>query len=150
MRKNPIEAHKIELWKDVYSVFLGELEEEERKLDKWEQDKIQMALWRMRPIPGFFDRSVTSRHQLQISLRKQGLKKVNKLLRCGALTRSGKPCQCKPEEGKRRCRYHGGRSTGPKTQVGRDAIRESNRRRAQVRKSSEAEAGRASAQPEET
>ena len=26
------------------------------------------------------------------------------------------------ESGKRRCKFHGGRSTGPKTQAGRDAI----------------------------
>lgn len=49
---------------------------------------------------------------------------------CGAKTRKGTPCQCLPEEGKRRCRFHGGKSTGPKTEAGRAAIAESNRRRA--------------------
>lgn len=33
--------------------------------------------------------------------------------------RDGQPCQAKSEPGKRRCRFHGGRSTGPKTPEGR-------------------------------
>ncbi|MBB6054123.1 hypothetical protein HNQ39_005970 [Armatimonas rosea] len=53
---------------------------------------------------------------------------------CGAKTRRGTSCKCKPEPGKNRCKWHGGKSTGPKTQAGRDAIRESNRRRAQKRR----------------
>lgn len=32
---------------------------------------------------------------------------------CGAKTRSGKPCNNKPIAGKKRCRLHGGLSTGP-------------------------------------
>jgi hypothetical protein len=38
--------------------------------------------------------------------------------RCGARTRSGGHCRQFPIPGKRRCHYHGGRSTGPKTQAG--------------------------------
>ena len=49
---------------------------------------------------------------------------------CGAQTRKGTPCQCWAEVGKSRCKRHGGKSTGPKTEAGRDAIRESNRNRA--------------------
>lgn len=33
---------------------------------------------------------------------------------CGARTRSGAPCKRAPLEGKRRCKLHGGASTGPK------------------------------------
>ncbi|APR40017.1 HGGxSTG domain-containing protein [Paraburkholderia sp. SOS3] len=33
---------------------------------------------------------------------------------CGAKTRSGTPCKRAPMEGKRRCKLHGGASTGPK------------------------------------
>ena len=40
---------------------------------------------------------------------------VQTLIRCGAKTRSGAPCAKFPMEGKRRCRLHGGLSTGPKT-----------------------------------
>ena len=39
---------------------------------------------------------------------------------CGARRhRDGLPCQAKSEPGKRRCRFHGGRSTGPKSEAGK-------------------------------
>ena len=41
---------------------------------------------------------------------------------CGAKTRSGKPCEKFPLASKRRCRPHGGLSTGPKTVEGRGRI----------------------------
>ena len=47
-------------------------------------------------------------------------------LRCGAKTRSGVPCAKFPMDGKRRCRLHGGLSTGPKTVAGRAAISAAN------------------------
>ena len=39
---------------------------------------------------------------------------------CGARarTRGGQPCQAKPVKGKKRCRLHGGLSTGPRTPKG--------------------------------
>ncbi|WP_414092957.1 HGGxSTG domain-containing protein, partial [Legionella feeleii] len=43
----------------------------------------------------------------------------------------------KPVNG--RCKLHGGKSTGPKTEAGREAIRESNRRRAKERQASSGE-----------
>lgn len=46
--------------------------------------------------------------------------------RCGARTRHGTPCQCPALGGKRRCRLHGGRSTGPKTLEGLARIRVAN------------------------
>lgn len=43
-----------------------------------------------------------------------------KPLACGAKRhRDGQPCEAKPEPGKRRCRFHGGRSTGPRTADGK-------------------------------
>ena len=45
---------------------------------------------------------------------------------CGAKTRSGKPCEKFPLAGKRRCRLHGGLSTGPKSAEGRAAISAAN------------------------
>ena len=41
---------------------------------------------------------------------------------CGAKTRSGKPCEKFLLASKKRCRLHGGLSTGPKTEAGRAAI----------------------------
>ena len=46
--------------------------------------------------------------------------------RCGAKTRSGKPCAKYPLVGKRRCRLHGGLSSGPKTAAGRARIAAAN------------------------
>ena len=39
-------------------------------------------------------------------------------MRCGAKTRSGTPCRSWPVRGRRRCRMHGGRSTGARTPEG--------------------------------
>jgi hypothetical protein len=43
---------------------------------------------------------------------------------CGAKTRARGCCQVRAEPGKTRCRFHGGKSTGPKTQAGRARIAE--------------------------
>lgn len=48
---------------------------------------------------------------------------------CGAKTRAGGECQNKSEPGKRRCRFHGGKSTGAKTPEGKARIAEAQRRR---------------------
>jgi len=54
---------------------------------------------------------------------------------CGAKTRKGGSCQARVVSGAERCRLHGGLSTGPKTADGRARICESNRRRAELRRS---------------
>jgi hypothetical protein len=46
--------------------------------------------------------------------------------RCGAKTRAGAPCQKPAIRGKARCQLHGGRSTGPRTQEGRQRIAAAN------------------------
>ncbi|WP_311768792.1 HGGxSTG domain-containing protein [Burkholderia sp. Bp9099] len=38
---------------------------------------------------------------------------------CGAETRAGTPCKRSPLAGKRRCRLHGGLSTGPRSIEGK-------------------------------
>ncbi|WP_354540881.1 HGGxSTG domain-containing protein [Roseovarius sp. MBR-6] len=52
--------------------------------------------------------------------------------RCGAETRKGTPCRAKPLPGKRRCKFHGGMSTGPRTPEGRERIAEAQRQRWQA------------------
>lgn len=42
--------------------------------------------------------------------------------KCGALTRKRRPCCLQVVPGKRRCRFHGGASTGPKTAAGKARI----------------------------
>lgn len=48
---------------------------------------------------------------------------------CDAETRCGRSCQLVSEKGKRRCRFHGGRSTGPRTPEGKARIAEVQRQR---------------------
>ena len=43
--------------------------------------------------------------------------------RCGARTRGGAPCRGPAVRGKRRCRMHGGASTGPLTREGLERLR---------------------------
>ena len=54
--------------------------------------------------------------------------------RCGARTRAGGECAAPVVEGRNRCRLHGGLSTGPKSEAGREAVKAANRRRAAERK----------------
>ena len=54
------------------------------------------------------------------------IKTVNAI--CGAKTRSGEPCSKFPIRGKKRCRLHGGLSTGPRTLEGRARIAAANTR----------------------
>ena len=53
---------------------------------------------------------------------------------CGAKCRTGQPCKRRKVPGKNRCPNHGGLSTGAKTEAGRAAIAESNRRRAEAKR----------------
>jgi hypothetical protein len=53
---------------------------------------------------------------------------------CGAKTRTGGCCQVRAEPGKARCRFHGGKSTGPKTEAGRNRIADAQRRRWRARR----------------
>ena len=55
--------------------------------------------------------------------------KARRRVVCAAKTRKGKPCRNKSEPGRRRCKYHGGMSTGPRTPEGRQRIAQAQRRR---------------------
>ena len=44
--------------------------------------------------------------------------------RCGARNRRGRPCRCPVMRGRRRCRLHGGKSTGPRSAEGIERIRQ--------------------------
>ncbi|MFV7784205.1 HGGxSTG domain-containing protein [Shewanella marisflavi] len=48
---------------------------------------------------------------------------LDSLPKCGAKTRSGKPCQRYGNKTNGRCKLHGGRSTGPKTKQGKLTVR---------------------------
>ena len=49
--------------------------------------------------------------------------------RCIAVNRQGNPCSVRVEPGKTKCRFHGGKSTGPRTPEGRARVAEAQRRR---------------------
>ena len=129
MRKRPVNPAVIGPLKGATALIQAELDKELAELKRWEEDKAKCKAWKLRTPSAWFDRQVTRRHEAEIRLRTRALKKLGKLSRCGAKTRAGTPCQCKPEAGMLRCKLHGGKSTGPKTEAGREAIRESNRKR---------------------
>ncbi len=53
-------------------------------------------------------------------LAKHATLRTLRRVQCGARRRyDGKPCRAKSVPGKRRCRWHGGCSTGPKSQEGK-------------------------------
>lgn len=43
-------------------------------------------------------------------------------LQCGAKTRAGTPCKMQPIRRNGRCKYHGGLSTGPKSEEGKRKV----------------------------
>jgi hypothetical protein len=55
--------------------------------------------------------------------KRRGNPNLRLALRCGACTRAGGPCGAPAIRGKRRCRMHGGRSTGPRTADGMARLR---------------------------
>lgn len=59
----------------------------------------------------------------------EGRSAARKRVACGAKTRKGSLCRNMSEPGKRRCKFHGGMSTGARTPEGIERIREAQRRR---------------------
>lgn len=58
--------------------------------------------------------------KLPSRMRKKILGLIARRVPCGATRhRDGKPCEALSGPGKRRCQFHGGRSTGPKTPEGK-------------------------------
>lgn len=53
---------------------------------------------------------------------------------CGAKTRAGTPCKQKTVYGNGRCKFHGGLSTGPKTDAGKEQARINGRKGGRPRK----------------
>lgn len=48
---------------------------------------------------------------------------------CNALSHTtGEPCKLAPVPGKARCKFHGGKSTGPRTEEGKQAARENGKK----------------------
>jgi transcriptional regulator with XRE-family HTH domain len=62
-------------------------------------------------------------HELSRMKEREAQRQARLRVTCRAkTTRKGTPCQNKSEPGRKRCKFHGGRSTGPKTAEGRERI----------------------------
>jgi len=60
---------------------------------------------------------------------REAIRASKRRVRCGAKTRKGTPCRNMSEPGRKRCKFHGGMSTGPKTAEGKARIAEAQRKR---------------------
>lgn len=60
---------------------------------------------------------------------RQARQATQRQVRCGSLTRKGTACWNWSEPGRRRCKFHGGKSTGPRTPEGRARIADAQRQR---------------------
>lgn len=66
---------------------------------------------------------------LRMAWEREAQRATKRRVICGAKTRKGTPCRCKSLPGKRRCKFHGGKSTGARTPEGVERIREAQRQR---------------------
>lgn len=78
--------------------------------------------------------ATTHRKQLYVQAlekryRENELRRELKKRRCGAKTRAGHPCKRKGSGRGGRCPNHGGMSTGPRTEAGRQRVAEAQRQR---------------------
>lgn len=71
--------------------------------------------WQTR-LDAFVDAQMAQWHE------REAKRAARRRVRCGAKTRKGKACLNLSEAGKQRCKFHGGKSTGPKTGIGRERI----------------------------
>jgi transcriptional regulator with XRE-family HTH domain len=94
----------------------------------WRISRHHRARARHRVLDRETDAEFINRH-FTGSTRRTLLRIVNRRVICAAKTRKGTPCKAKSEPGKKRCRFHGGLSTGPKTEEGRRRIAEAQRSR---------------------
>lgn len=72
--------------------------------------------------------------QLAAYQEREAARAARRRVRCNAKTRRGTSCRNKSEPGKRRCKFHGGKSTGARTPEGIERIRDAQRRRWKDRK----------------
>ncbi len=117
---------------NLYSAARKEAKKERSIVEEWERSLEGLCVdhWQMSAS------SLAGLERRREKLRKDEAlaRSVLPYLRCGAKTRRGTPCQCKPIEGKRRCKLHGGKSTGPRTPEGRARLAHLARERARLRR----------------
>jgi transcriptional regulator with XRE-family HTH domain len=81
-----------------------------------------------RPLDALLEAAIS--HELSRMKEKEAQRRARLRVTCGAkTTRKGTPCRNKSEPGRKRCKFHGGRSTGPRTPEGKARIAEAQRAR---------------------
>lgn len=84
--------------------------------------------YRPGPLDALLEAAIS--HELSRMKEREAQRRARLRVICGArTTRKGTPCRNKSEPGRKRCKFHGGRSTGPKTTEGRERIAEAQRKR---------------------
>lgn len=78
---------------------------------------------------GVLEDSAWFKAQLAALLEREAQRKARLRVICGAKTRKGAACRNNSEPGKQRCKFHGGKSTGPRTAEGKARIAEAQQRR---------------------
>lgn len=90
--------------------------------------RAQEGSYRPSALDALLEEAIT--HELSSMQEKEAQRRARLRVICGAkTTRKGTPCRNMSEPGRKRCKFHGGRSTGPKTAEGRERIAEAQRRR---------------------
>ena len=74
------------------------------------------------------EQAALARHDARVAER-IARKNATRRVICAARTRKGQPCRLKSEPGRTRCKFHGGKSTGPKTAEGKARIAAAQRAR---------------------
>lgn len=84
--------------------------------------------YRLSAMDALLEAAIT--HELIRMKEREAQRRARLRVTCGAkTTRKGTPCRNKSEPGRKRCKFHGGRSTGPRTVEGRARIAEAQRKR---------------------
>lgn len=74
------------------------------------------------------EQATLDRHNARVAERVAHHNATRRVI-CAARTRKGQPCRLKSEPGRNRCKFHGGKSTGPKTAEGKARIAAAQRAR---------------------
>ncbi|MBF9060305.1 helix-turn-helix domain-containing protein [Rhodobacterales bacterium HKCCSP123] len=100
--------------------------------DEWMKPQRQRDSW----LDEFTERRLAAEMaRIAAKRREQAL---GRCVRCCAKTRRGTSCRRLSEPGRRRCKFHGGLSTGPKSPEGKARIAAANRRRWAERRNDQA------------
>ena len=119
--------------KDIYKAILRELQEEWAERRRQDKPRIRVCPAHVRKIgsmPCTTCVGTVCAKRAALGLDDDGRPlPVSQRPDCAAMTRRGAICRNKVIPGKRRCKFHGGLSTGPRTEAGRARIAEAQRQR---------------------